>query len=285
MGARGLGRRARSARVARGARAWTRDGIPLVDLIPPDGDPDRLLADPACHVVKDQRKVRVGVLERALSYRGTEPISAVYIKRYNVPSWRMRLMSLVQASPAARAWIAAATLTQAGFGVAPALAAVEYRQRGMLERCFFVTARVDDAVPADQFWWGLRGASTAARRRFAEALGQLFARLHAAGVYHNDLKDANLLVRRAADGTLAFYLLDLERVRRPYVLSMRRRVKNLAQLHRTLGRLASTRANLYFLREYLGAEAGDPARRRRWRRRVCRAARWKDLRHAVRGVS
>ncbi len=266
-------------------RTWLGRDVSLPVLAPPDGDPDRLLADPACQLVKQQRKVTVGVIETHLDGGAAGATSAVYVKRYNVFSERTRLASILQRSPALRAWRGTRILTDAGFGVAPALAAVEYRRWGMLERSFFLTARLDGAVPADQYWWGLTEAPRRRRRVFMAGLARLFARLHAARIYHNDLKDANVLVRGNADGTCEFFLLDLERVWRPDILSMRRRVKNLVQLHRTLGRLASARENLYFLHSYLGPAARDRAARRWWRRRVCAAARWKDVQHALRGVS
>ena len=142
---------------------------------------------------------------------------------------------------------------------------------------------MDGAVPADQYWWRLRRARPEAQQEFIVRLAHLFAALHAAGVYHNDLKDANILVEPDVNGHPIYYLLDLERVRRRAVVRTRRRVKNLVQLHRTLGRLASMRENLRFLRAYLGEAGREPGVRRRWRRRVCMAVQRKDFRHALRG--
>src|SRR5207244_12131603 len=86
-----------------------------------------------------------------------------------------------------------------------------------------------------------------ARRALARALGELFRRLHAAGVYHNDLKDVNVLVRGPEDAP-ALVLLDLERVRVLPEVPRRRRVKNLIQLARTLGPQASATDGARFLR-------------------------------------
>ena len=259
------------------ARGWVRDGVRLVDVAPPDGDPDRLLAAPGCRLVKDQRKVTVGVIDAA----GFGP---TYVKRYNVSSWRARLASLFVRSPARRALAGSRILEQAGFRAAVPLAAVEYRRWGLVEKSFFLTAEVAGAVPADQFWWALRDETPRLRRAFIAAIARLFADLHRAGIYHGDLKDANVLVRRD-DQSVVCYLLDLENVRRRRTLPRRRRVKNLVQLHRTLGRLATARDNLFFLRAYLGEQGRSRSARRAWWRRVCAAARRKDLRHALRGAS
>lgn len=271
-----------------GLHAWVRKGVRLEVLAPPDGDPDRLFSMPSCGLVKDQRKVRVGVVTLAMDNEGEAAAPAlvsVYVKRYNVFSWRVKLASLVQSSPAFRAWGASTMLAAAGFRTPTPLAAIEYRRWGMLEKSFLLTVRVEGGVPADQYWWRLRRASAADRRAFIAKLGQLFAALHAAGVYHSDLKDANVLVRSGGAQRLECYLLDLERVRQSRTVPMGRRVKNLVQLHRTLGRLASMRENLYFLRVYLGDTGHALRHRRRWRRAVCAAARRKDLQHLLRGAS
>jgi hypothetical protein len=262
-------------------RVLARPDVDLAALAPPDGNPDRLLGRPDCRIIKDQRKVTVGVVEGLAA--NPDGVVALYVKRYNVFSARVRWASLFLASPAVRAWRGAGTLVGAGFLPAPALAAIEFRHRGLLAKSFFVTARVEGAVPIDQYWWNLRRAPGGVRRAFVADLARLFAALHRAAISHGDLKDANVLVREAPDGRRSFYLLDLERVHRRRGLSTRRRVKNLVQVHRTLGRLASLRENLYFLRYYLEGGANGPAARRWWWRRVCRAARCKDLRHALRG--
>src|SRR4029078_4655489 len=92
--------------------------------------------------------------------------------------------------------------------------------------------------------------------------GTLFARLHASGVYHNDLKDVNLMARPVAGGT-ELTILDLERVGvAAGPLGRRRRVKNLVQLDRTLGARASRSDRLRMLRAYLGQT--DRATLRTW---------------------
>src|SRR5439155_3852486 len=114
------------------------------------------------------------------------------------------------------------------------------------------------------------------------ALGELFRRLHAAGVYHNDLKDVNVLVA----GTVAAQrcvLLDLEQVRLLRRVGRRRRVKNLVQLARTLGREAAATDRLRFLHAYLGS-AATRADRRTWARAVARRTARKDRSKPAPGV-
>src|SRR5204863_3184173 len=84
-------------------------------------------------------------------------------------------------------------------------------------------------------------------------LAQIFHNLHSHGIYHNDLKDANILAVDRSEGTVRFFLLDLEGVKRYAPLSEKRRVKNLVQLHRTLGRYLRQTDRLIFLKWYLCA--------------------------------
>jgi hypothetical protein len=128
-------------------------------------------------------------------------------------------------------------------------------------------------MTADRCWDAMAGCP-AARHRFARALGDLFRRLHAAGVYHNDLKDVNILVR-GDDAEPALVLLDLERVQIGGWLGRRRRTKNLVQLERTLGRRVSAAARLRVLHAYLGP-AASREERRAWAARIVAAAAHKD---------
>ena len=253
-----------------GLRAWLAPGVRLAD-VAPGGDPDRLLTRPDCEVVKLQPKVAVGTI--------TTPAGRLFVKRYNVFAWRVALASLWGLSPALAAWHAARALRARGFSTPEALAAVEVRRAGVLRKSFFVTREVPGALTANRCWQAILGEPDAGRRRagrraLARALGDLFRRLHAAGVYHNDLKDVNVLVS-GPPGDPRCVLLDLERVRVLRRVGRRRRVKNLMQLARTLGPQASATDRLRFLGAYLG-DGGGRAERRTWARAVGQAAARKD---------
>jgi hypothetical protein len=236
-----------------------------------DGDVDRLLTRPDCRIVKMQRKVIVG--------RVTTAVGTLYVKRYNVFAWRVALASLWRESPAVSAWHAARILAERGFNTPEPVAAVELRRAGLLRRSFFLTREVPEALTADRRWQVILAEANGTRRRterwaFARALGELFRRLHAAGLYHNDLKDVNVLVRGPAEAPVCV-LLDLERVRVLRRVDHRRRIKNLVQLARTLGRETQATDRARFLRAYLGPD--EPrAGRRRWVQDVQRQTSRKD---------
>jgi lipopolysaccharide kinase (Kdo/WaaP) family protein/glycosyl transferase family 2 len=255
----------------RGLRARIAPGVRLDTAIAPDGDPDQLLTRPDCRIVKLQPKVVIGRVETAA---GT-----LYVKRYDVFAWRVALASLWRNSPAFAAWAGAQALAARGFGIPELVAAIEFRRAGVLRRSFFITRDVAGAVTADVRWRAIRDEPDpverrVARRALARALGELFRRLHEEGVYHNDLKDVNVLVTGSVAAPRCV-LLDLEHVRVLRRVGRRRRVKNLVQLERTLGREAEATDRVRFLRAYLGP-AATRADRQAWARAVLGRAARKD---------
>ena len=81
-------------------------------------------------------------------------------------------------------------------------------------------------------------------------LARLFSSLHKKNIYHNDLKASNILVREQAPGETLFSVIDLQGLKRCSYVSKRRRIKNLAQLGRTLGLFLSRPEKLFFLKAY-----------------------------------
>jgi len=242
-------------------------------------EPDALFERGECRIVKDQRKIRVGRLTLAMHGLSTP----VYVKRYNAFSWRYKVLSLFSRSGALRSLRGAMVLARIGLQTGNPLAVLELRHWGLLAASFYISREITSGYRTDIYWRDrLRPLSGVigfrARRRFLQNLAGLFRRLHQAGVYHNDLKDANILVR--ADGTAGetFYVLDLDGVHNCFFLSRRRRVKNLVQINRTLGRLLGRSERLYWLRQYLGPVFENRTLKRRWLRRVLWATRRADQR-------
>ena len=242
-------------------------------------DPDLFFDLPECEIIKDQRKIKVARIK--LTLRGQT--KTVYLKRYNAFSWRYRLSSLFQCSGAARSLKGAAMLAGAGVGTPRPLAALESRSCGMLTKSFFLSEEIEGGRTADSYWRETLStcagsAGTRRRQRFLDCLGDLFALLHRKRIYHNDLKDANIIVAAHGDEGEKFFLLDLEGIRICRILSMRRRVKNLVQLNRTFGRQLSASQKLYLLRSYLGRDFLDRKKRIDWVHRILKRSRQGDRR-------
>lgn len=228
-------------------------------------DADGLFADPSCQLVKDQRKIKVARLVVTID---GQP-QGLYVKRYNMFSWRHRLVSLVAQAGAFRALHGAKILSGVGIDTARPVAAIANRRCGFLTKSFYLTEELVGGTTVDAYWRQvlrpLTGREGVARRRnFLLQLGQLFRRLHELGVYHNDLKDANILAMpRNQEDNLRLFLLDLEGVRQYARLSANRKVKNLVQINRTLGKWLRPSDRLRFLKAYLDRSFGDRSVRRR----------------------
>lgn len=267
------------------ATVWVRSDCAdpaFVDLL---ARADEWFGDPALVQVKDTKKTRVGRLEVTIGAAA----GTIYVKRYNAFSLRYRIGSLFSRSAARRSLDGARTLAEAGVASARPIASVEVRRWGMLERSFFVSEAIPGARTSDACWrFALRpvGGADGFRLRcaFLAGLAGLFAALHARRIYHDDLKDANIMASAVGQG-VQFTLLDLEGVRRCARVPRRRRVKNLMQLYRTLGRYLSRAQQLRFLKRYLGAEFCDRRLRRRMIEDVARLARKVDGRKAREAAS
>jgi tRNA A-37 threonylcarbamoyl transferase component Bud32 len=243
-------------------------------------DPDHFFHLAGCEIIKDQRKIKVARLK--LEIQGEA--KTVYLKRYNAFSWRYRFRSIFQSSGAVRSLRGAVILSESGIPTVRPLAAVDSRSWGILNGSFFLSEEIENGKTADAYWreelLTMKGKEGIRRRnRFLGALGELFRCLHKQDLYHNDLKDANILVRPDASGDAEhFYLLDLEGIRRYRKLNRRRQTKNLVQLNRTLGRYLRAADKLRFLEGYLGPAFSNRINKRNWVTRVLRESIRRDRR-------
>ena len=235
-------------------------------------DADRLFEGPGCEIIKDQRKIRVARIRINLGGEAR----TLYLKRYNAFSWRVLLGSLFRDSGAVRALRGAAVLLDARIATAKPVAVVESRSWGMVTKSFFFTEEIPRGKTVDFFWRddlsALAGLAGFRRRRgFLRALASVFQSLHGQGIYHGDLKDANILVVPSTDARAdCFFLLDLEGIRKYRRLSERRQIKNLVQLNRTFGRHVRRTEKLYFLARYLSSRFDDRRRKRLWSAAILR---------------
>jgi hypothetical protein len=249
-------------------------------------NPDGLFDLPTCEVIKDQRKIRVArvVLDLGGARR------CIYVKRYNTFSLRHRLASIFTPSGGIKSLRGAAILIRNGIATAKPIAAVEERIWGAVTRSFFLSEEIQGGVTVDSLWretlsFQPTQEGVRCRRAFLTTLGSLFYALHSHGVYHNDLKDANILAAASTDSQrVALFLLDLEGVRQYRAVSESRRIKNLVQLNRTLGRYLRDAQKLCVLRAYLDRDFASPQLRRRIIDQVVRESKRLDAVKLRRGV-
>ncbi|MBI3768034.1 MAG: hypothetical protein HY271_05990 [Deltaproteobacteria bacterium] len=208
---------------------------------------DAVLARADTRVLQAGKRTTVG----AVTSGGAELV----LKRFHERTLARVLETIALGSGAARVWRGAARLGAAGFEAPEILAVLEHRRLGLpLWSC--AIARHVSGPALDTLW---RTRSGAARRRLTLAFADYLRRMHAAGIYAQDLRGANVLV--PSEDPPRFVLVDLDRVRHYRRLSWRRRRKNLVQVKRSVGRGASLRDTIHFLRRYLGTAAPGVVRR------------------------
>ena len=245
-------------------------------------DPDHFFHSAGCEIIKDQRKIKVARIKVKIR----DDAKTVYLKRYNAFSWRYRFGSIFQSSGAVRSLRGAVILSESGIPTVYPLAAVDSRSWGMLNGSFFLSEEVENGKTADAYWRDelatMKGKEGIQRRkRFVGTVGGLFRSLHQRDIYHNDLKDANILVRPDSSGGEQLYLLDLEGIRRYRKLNRRRQIKNLVQLNRTLGKYLKATDKLRFLESYLGPSFSNRIGKRDWVASVLRQSHWLDRRRNI----
>ncbi|MGE0826593.1 MAG: glycosyltransferase [Candidatus Binatia bacterium] len=191
------------------------------------------------------------------------PQGPVVVKRHTLrtlPRWGE---SLFHGSPARRAWRGAQILQAAGIAIPRPLAAVEHRVTGVVQASSYVSEALLTQEPLNRYWQEQQAQWTwQHRRRFVSTLAEFFRTLHAAGIYVSDMKDENLFVEEQGAMQWKLYVVDLDRVTQHKRLRQQRRLKNLIQLERTLGRNARTSERLFFLYHYLGNSLSSRQERR-----------------------
>jgi len=229
-------------------------------------DVDRVLAGDTSRVLQASERTTVAVA----TFGGR----ALVLKRFRERTLARVLETIGLGSGAARVFRGAVRLRAGGFEAPDILAVLERRRLGLpLTSCAIVSYVPGDAL--DVLW---RARTGAARRRLTLAFADYLRRLHGAGLYPQDLRAANVVVR--TEDPPHFVLVDLDRVRRYRRLSWRRRRKNLVQVHRSIGRGASRPEGLRFLARYLGAPS--PGALRRAAAEIARLGRVKDAEYARR---
>ena len=240
-----------------------------------------------CTIVKAEKKIRV---VRLPLWIGQTRVP-VYVKQHNNLSPWHRLVSLVCASPARRSISSAAKLRKEGIATARPIAAVEFRRWGLLIKSFYVSEEIPQAKTIADYWRedllpliGLEGRTK--RRATLRSLAGLFKALHERGIYHNDLKASNIIaVDRGPTSDEIFSLIDLQGVRKCFYLSKRRRIKNLAQINRTLGRQLSRTEKLFFIKAYLGDSIVDRMEKRQLLRSILKVTHRQIIRERARHLT
>lgn len=205
--------------------------------------------------------------------------AGVVVKQFRAAGAWARVKNALREPRAVASWVAGNGLRIRGFDAAEPLALVLCGARAAVGDAFLVMEDLGDGTRADlvalQRWAGdLDSAARAEKHRLVAAAASLVRALHAAGVYHGDLKAVNLFLREGP-GAPRFVLADYDRVEFDRPVTPRRRVKNLAQLSASVPVCVSLADRLRFFRAYAVDEPDVLADWKSWFRRVAAECRRK----------
>ena len=192
------------------------------------------------------------VYKFSANFDGKERI--IYFKQYLCRSAWDFIKHLVRSSRARRAFKATLILEQNGFE-APAVVAMGERKSSFLDReNFLLTVEVEDAKQIKQLIPESLENFTKQQlhdmRELIRAFGNTVGRMHAAGIFHGDLRLGNILAREEKSGW-HFFLIDNERTRKFTRLPARLRLKNLVQANMLISDCITKTDRMRFFKSYL----------------------------------
>lgn len=236
----------------RGLSGWIRKDLPeglLADFIP---DPEAFFREPSVRFLKKGSKSQV--VQHTLT-AGEGKAWEVIIKRVQYRALWRRLCFFLLPSPAVRSLRSAVLLKAWGILTPPPLAALEWRDWRRVGTSYYFVEEVEASQSLPTLWMDApptfsRKEVFKEKRRILRSLATLFHRLHSRGIYHQDLKAGNILIRNSGSDGWLFYLIDIDGVRKCRRLSWFKRVKNLVQMYRTFGEHLSVNEKAVFLKYY-----------------------------------
>ncbi len=203
------------------------------------------------HLTTIQSSKFARVYKLTVSFDGVD--KGVYFKQYLRRSIWDFIKDFVRASRAKRAFKATEMLGENGFDTPTIIAMGEFRYGLCHTTNFLVTLEIGDAKRIYQFipdrLQNLTKQRLQDKRELIRAFGRTVGRMHAAGLFHGDLRLGNILVRQEKN-RWRFFFLDNERTRKFYRLPMRLRLKNLVQINMFPPAAMSDTDRMRFFREY-----------------------------------
>jgi hypothetical protein len=188
-----------------------------------------------------------------LTVRFDDVDKGVYFKQYLCRSIWDFIKDFVRASRAERAFKATEMLGENGFDAPTIIAMGEFRYGLCHTTHFLVTLEIENAKQIYQFipdrLQNLTKQQLQGKRELIRAFGRTVGKMHAAGIFHGDLRLGNILARQEKN-RWRFFFLDNERTRKFYRLPARLRLKNLVQVNMFPPAAMSNTDRMRFFREY-----------------------------------
>ncbi len=190
-------------------------------------------------------------------YRVDLPEGTIYIKHFLVPNWCATLRQWVRRGKGRNEGKRSAHLATIGVPTITPVALGEQRKRKFLFENYLVTPEITAATPLDRFLEQELSdrpepQRSRIRQKIAQSMGIMTARLHNAGLLHQDFHPGNILVRFTS-GSLEpeLVMIDLDALRKCRRVTWKLARKNLALLDHYFWLRSSRTDRHRFLRAYL----------------------------------
>ncbi|MBI5571715.1 MAG: hypothetical protein HY914_17365 [Desulfomonile tiedjei] len=252
----------------------------------------RQLAVKSGSVMKDSPESAVTLVEIA-------GFPTVCVKEFRWRGWRHAIKGLFRPTQGWRTYRNGWRLTDARVGAAAPLAYVREKRAGLTRSEWVVMEVIPHATEMDRYILGRERDNwpISEKREFTVLFGRFIGCMHAAGIFHSDLKTCNILISRdalpresgehqnpraCAQANLEphmprFFLLDYDAVREYWEVPERKRIKNLLQIFLSTPLALRATDRLRFLGEYALHMGLTPEERRNTARAVLAAARGKEI--------
>ncbi|MFC1834669.1 lipopolysaccharide kinase InaA family protein [Thermodesulfobacteriota bacterium] len=227
----------------------------------------------------------------------------VCVKEFRWRGLKYAVKGLFRPTQGVRTFRSGLQLAEKGIGVARPLALIRDSALGLTRSEWVVMEVIPDALELDRYILKRSNEAwtTSERRSLVMTLARFLGSMHAAGIFHSDLKTCNIMVTRDAEAlwqpeTAAeepdrqspdtaqptramprFLLLDYDDVGFGRRVPMRKKIKNLVQVFLSTPLSIGGTDRMRFLREY-GRHAGiDGVRLREMARGVLQSAEGRDI--------
>jgi len=230
-------------------------------------NPDRTFSEPVSSIIKDSHTTSSCVMPIKIGGGKVD----VHIKRYNYQSILYALKNLFRTSRGKRVWKVANGLISRNIPTPLPISFSEQRKGRALIKSFFITQKIDQSLPLNTLLQEsfLNAPAEAFKNKnvLIQQTAHLVRAMHDRGIWHGDLKSANILVEKKGGQENKLYLLDLDSARIKKRVERKDRIIDLARLNASLlnTRTVSTPDRLRFLKFYLNvAKKRDPKARDYW---------------------
>ncbi len=177
----------------------------------------------------------------------------VYIKHYLHRSWVDFAKHLFRKNRARRAFDASLMLEKNSLNAPEIIALGRSGFGSIVSKSFLITKEVENGESIYQYLTEKLSCPgdhpPRVRHQFVRQLGDTIGRMHAARIFHGDLRSGNIFARMQ-DGNWEFFFLDNERTQKYCWLPPFLRIKNLVQINMFLFGVNNT-DRMRFFKEYL----------------------------------